>query len=138
MQKWTNWFSPVSNGNPAEEEEEGSQEGSVESVEYVSDSGETEEESEEEEGKMRNRTRHPHHQSLELNVVTNPWLRRLLQRPRVPRQLLLWFRVPCQLLPWFRVLGAQRGPGTLLPSPRTNLPRWPNRVDPSLGKLCLG
>ena len=50
MQKWTNWFSPVSNGNPAEEEEEGSQEGSVESVEYVSDSGETEEESSEEEG----------------------------------------------------------------------------------------
>ena len=49
MQKWTNWFSPVSNGNPAEEEEEGSQEGSVESVEYVSDSGETEEESGEEE-----------------------------------------------------------------------------------------
>ncbi|KAI5010375.1 hypothetical protein ZWY2020_012512 [Hordeum vulgare] len=46
---WTNWFSPVSNGNPAEEEE-GSQEGSVESVEYVSDSGETEEESKEEEG----------------------------------------------------------------------------------------
>ncbi|KAI5002897.1 hypothetical protein ZWY2020_027547 [Hordeum vulgare] len=48
-EKWTNWFSPVSNGNPAEEEEEGSQEGSVESVEYVSDSGETEEESGEEE-----------------------------------------------------------------------------------------
>ncbi|KAI5011923.1 hypothetical protein ZWY2020_024057 [Hordeum vulgare] len=48
-QKWTNWFSPVSNGNPAEEEEEGSQEGSVESAEYVSDSGETEEESSEEE-----------------------------------------------------------------------------------------
>ncbi|KAI5004985.1 hypothetical protein ZWY2020_032228 [Hordeum vulgare] len=46
---WTNWFSPVSNGNPAEEEE-GSQEGSVDSVEYVSDSGETEEESREEEG----------------------------------------------------------------------------------------
>ncbi|KAI5006515.1 hypothetical protein ZWY2020_033758 [Hordeum vulgare] len=46
---WTNWYSPVSNRNPAEEEE-GSQEGSVESVEYVSDSGETEEESEEEEG----------------------------------------------------------------------------------------
>ncbi|KAI5005921.1 hypothetical protein ZWY2020_033164 [Hordeum vulgare] len=46
---WTNWFSPVSNGNPAEEEE-GSQEGSMESAEYVSDSGETEEESEEEEG----------------------------------------------------------------------------------------
>ncbi|KAE8790539.1 hypothetical protein D1007_35105 [Hordeum vulgare] len=45
---WTNWFSPVSNGNPAEEEED-SQEGSVESVEYVSDSGETEEESAEEE-----------------------------------------------------------------------------------------
>ncbi|KAI5022372.1 hypothetical protein ZWY2020_059102 [Hordeum vulgare] len=49
-EKWTNWFSPVTNGNPAEEEEEeGSQEGSVESVEYVSDSGETEEESGEEE-----------------------------------------------------------------------------------------
>ncbi|KAI4991549.1 hypothetical protein ZWY2020_039935 [Hordeum vulgare] len=48
-EKWTNWFSPVSNGNPAEEEEEGSQEGSVESVEYISDSGETEEESGEEE-----------------------------------------------------------------------------------------
>ncbi|KAI4987068.1 hypothetical protein ZWY2020_019868 [Hordeum vulgare] len=31
-QKWTNWFSPISNGNPAEEEEEGSQEGSVESA----------------------------------------------------------------------------------------------------------
>ncbi|KAI4969855.1 hypothetical protein ZWY2020_000769 [Hordeum vulgare] len=46
---WTNWFSPVSNGNPAEEEE-GSQEGSVESAEYVFDSGEKEEESEEEEG----------------------------------------------------------------------------------------
>ncbi|KAI4964167.1 hypothetical protein ZWY2020_006951 [Hordeum vulgare] len=45
---WTNWFSPVSNGNPTEEEE-GSQEGSMESVEYVSDSGETEEDSEEEE-----------------------------------------------------------------------------------------
>ena len=49
MQKWTNWFSHVSNANPAEEEEEGSQEGSVESAEYVSDSGETEEESSEEE-----------------------------------------------------------------------------------------
>uniref|UniRef100_A0A8I7B2E5 Uncharacterized protein n=1 Tax=Hordeum vulgare subsp. vulgare TaxID=112509 RepID=A0A8I7B2E5_HORVV len=48
-EKWTNWFSPVSNGNPTEEEEEGSQEGSVESAEYVSDSGETEEESGEEE-----------------------------------------------------------------------------------------
>ncbi|KAI5017956.1 hypothetical protein ZWY2020_042844 [Hordeum vulgare] len=45
---WTNWYSPVSNGNPTEEEE-GSQKGSVESAEYVSDSGETEE-SEEEEG----------------------------------------------------------------------------------------
>ena len=40
MQEWTNWSSPVSNGNPEEEEEEGSQEGSVESAEYVSDSGE--------------------------------------------------------------------------------------------------
>uniref|UniRef100_A0A8I6XHQ5 Uncharacterized protein n=1 Tax=Hordeum vulgare subsp. vulgare TaxID=112509 RepID=A0A8I6XHQ5_HORVV len=48
MQEWTNWFSPVSNGNPAEEEE-GSQEGSVESAEYVSDSGESEEETSEEE-----------------------------------------------------------------------------------------
>uniref|UniRef100_A0A8I6YRC7 Uncharacterized protein n=1 Tax=Hordeum vulgare subsp. vulgare TaxID=112509 RepID=A0A8I6YRC7_HORVV len=48
-QAWTNWFSPVSNGNPAEEEEEGSQEGSVESAEYVSDSGESEEETSEEE-----------------------------------------------------------------------------------------
>ncbi|KAI5006845.1 hypothetical protein ZWY2020_042057 [Hordeum vulgare] len=49
-EKWTNWFSPVSNGNPTEEEEEeGSQEGSVDSVEYVSDSGETAEEFGEEE-----------------------------------------------------------------------------------------
>uniref|UniRef100_A0A8I7B5J3 Uncharacterized protein n=1 Tax=Hordeum vulgare subsp. vulgare TaxID=112509 RepID=A0A8I7B5J3_HORVV len=48
MQEWTNWFSPISNGNPAEEEE-GSQEGSVESAEYVSDSGESEEETSEEE-----------------------------------------------------------------------------------------
>uniref|UniRef100_A0A8I6XKA8 Uncharacterized protein n=1 Tax=Hordeum vulgare subsp. vulgare TaxID=112509 RepID=A0A8I6XKA8_HORVV len=48
-QAWTNWFSPVSNRNPSEEEEEGSQEGSVESAEYVSDSGESEEESSEEE-----------------------------------------------------------------------------------------
>ncbi|KAI4976420.1 hypothetical protein ZWY2020_050027 [Hordeum vulgare] len=48
-QKWTNWFSPVSKGNPAEEEEEGSQEGSVESAEYVSDTGESEEETSEEE-----------------------------------------------------------------------------------------
>uniref|UniRef100_A0A8I7BIE0 Uncharacterized protein n=1 Tax=Hordeum vulgare subsp. vulgare TaxID=112509 RepID=A0A8I7BIE0_HORVV len=48
-QEWTNWFSPVSNGNPEEEEEEGSQEGSVESAEYVSDSGESEEEDSEEE-----------------------------------------------------------------------------------------
>ncbi|KAI4991446.1 hypothetical protein ZWY2020_039817 [Hordeum vulgare] len=46
---WTNWFSPVSNGNPEEEEEEGSQEGSVESAEYISDSGESEEEDSEEE-----------------------------------------------------------------------------------------
>uniref|UniRef100_A0A8I6Y8Y0 Uncharacterized protein n=1 Tax=Hordeum vulgare subsp. vulgare TaxID=112509 RepID=A0A8I6Y8Y0_HORVV len=49
-QAWSNWFSPVSNGNPAEEEEEGSQEGSVESAEYESDSGESEEETSEEEG----------------------------------------------------------------------------------------
>uniref|UniRef100_A0A8I6WBN1 Uncharacterized protein n=1 Tax=Hordeum vulgare subsp. vulgare TaxID=112509 RepID=A0A8I6WBN1_HORVV len=50
-EEWTNWYSPVSNGNPAEEEE-GSQEGSVDSAEYVSDSGETEEETEEEEGEV--------------------------------------------------------------------------------------
>uniref|UniRef100_A0A8I6YJ61 Uncharacterized protein n=1 Tax=Hordeum vulgare subsp. vulgare TaxID=112509 RepID=A0A8I6YJ61_HORVV len=43
-EEWTNWYSAVSNGNPAEEEE-GSQEG----AEYVSGSGETEEETEEEE-----------------------------------------------------------------------------------------
>uniref|UniRef100_A0A8I6XSE7 Uncharacterized protein n=1 Tax=Hordeum vulgare subsp. vulgare TaxID=112509 RepID=A0A8I6XSE7_HORVV len=48
-QEWTNWSSPVSNGNPEEEEEEGSQEGSVESAEYVSNSGESEEEDSEEE-----------------------------------------------------------------------------------------
>ncbi|KAI5008842.1 hypothetical protein ZWY2020_009890 [Hordeum vulgare] len=48
-EEWTNWYSPVSNGNPAEEEE-GSQEGSMDSVEYDSDSGETEEEIEEEGG----------------------------------------------------------------------------------------
>ncbi|KAI4995704.1 hypothetical protein ZWY2020_037752 [Hordeum vulgare] len=47
-QEWTNWFSPVSNGNSAEEEE-GSQEGSVESAEYVSHIGQSEEESSEEE-----------------------------------------------------------------------------------------
>uniref|UniRef100_A0A8I7B2N5 Uncharacterized protein n=1 Tax=Hordeum vulgare subsp. vulgare TaxID=112509 RepID=A0A8I7B2N5_HORVV len=48
-QEWTNWFSPVSNGDPEEEEEESSQEGSVESAEYVSDTGESEEEDSEEE-----------------------------------------------------------------------------------------
>uniref|UniRef100_A0A8I6XAV1 Uncharacterized protein n=1 Tax=Hordeum vulgare subsp. vulgare TaxID=112509 RepID=A0A8I6XAV1_HORVV len=47
-EEWTNWYSAVSNGNPAEEEE-GSQEGSADSAEYVSDNGETEEETEEEE-----------------------------------------------------------------------------------------
>uniref|UniRef100_A0A8I6XR33 Uncharacterized protein n=1 Tax=Hordeum vulgare subsp. vulgare TaxID=112509 RepID=A0A8I6XR33_HORVV len=47
-EEWTNWYSAVSNGNPAEEEE-GSQEGSADNAEYVSDSGETEEETEEEE-----------------------------------------------------------------------------------------
>ncbi|KAI4975031.1 hypothetical protein ZWY2020_048638 [Hordeum vulgare] len=41
-EEWTIWHSAVSNGNPAEEEE-GSQEGSADSVEYVSNSGETEE-----------------------------------------------------------------------------------------------
>uniref|UniRef100_A0A8I6X796 Uncharacterized protein n=1 Tax=Hordeum vulgare subsp. vulgare TaxID=112509 RepID=A0A8I6X796_HORVV len=49
-QAWTNWFSPVLNGNPEEEEEENSQEGSVESAEYVSDSGESEAEDSKEEG----------------------------------------------------------------------------------------
>ncbi|KAI4988673.1 hypothetical protein ZWY2020_035913 [Hordeum vulgare] len=44
--EWTNWHSAVSNGNPVEEEE-GSQEGSADSAEYVSHSGETEEEDEE-------------------------------------------------------------------------------------------
>uniref|UniRef100_A0A8I6Z4L2 Uncharacterized protein n=1 Tax=Hordeum vulgare subsp. vulgare TaxID=112509 RepID=A0A8I6Z4L2_HORVV len=48
-QEWTNWSSPVSNGDPEEEEEEGSQEGSVDSAEYVSDSRESEEEDSEEE-----------------------------------------------------------------------------------------
>uniref|UniRef100_A0A8I6WXS8 Uncharacterized protein n=1 Tax=Hordeum vulgare subsp. vulgare TaxID=112509 RepID=A0A8I6WXS8_HORVV len=47
-EEWTYWYSAISNGNPTEEEE-GSQEGSVDSAEYVSDSGETEEETEEEE-----------------------------------------------------------------------------------------
>uniref|UniRef100_A0A8I6YMA8 Uncharacterized protein n=1 Tax=Hordeum vulgare subsp. vulgare TaxID=112509 RepID=A0A8I6YMA8_HORVV len=47
-EEWTNWYSAVPNGNPAEEEE-GSQEGSADGAEYVSDSGETEEETEEEE-----------------------------------------------------------------------------------------
>ncbi|KAI4983941.1 hypothetical protein ZWY2020_040731 [Hordeum vulgare] len=47
-EEWTNWHSVVSNENLAEEEE-GSQEGSMDSAEYVSDSGETEEETEEEE-----------------------------------------------------------------------------------------
>uniref|UniRef100_A0A8I6WJE4 Uncharacterized protein n=1 Tax=Hordeum vulgare subsp. vulgare TaxID=112509 RepID=A0A8I6WJE4_HORVV len=50
-EEWTKWYSPVSNGNPAKEEE-GSQEGSVDSAEYVSDSGETEEETEVEVGEV--------------------------------------------------------------------------------------
>uniref|UniRef100_A0A8I6X905 Uncharacterized protein n=1 Tax=Hordeum vulgare subsp. vulgare TaxID=112509 RepID=A0A8I6X905_HORVV len=52
-EEWTNWYSAVSNGNLAQEEEgshEGSHEGSADSAEYVSDSGETEEEMKEEEG----------------------------------------------------------------------------------------
>uniref|UniRef100_A0A8I6X345 Uncharacterized protein n=1 Tax=Hordeum vulgare subsp. vulgare TaxID=112509 RepID=A0A8I6X345_HORVV len=57
-EEWTNWYSAVSNGNPAEEEE-GSQEGSVDSAEYVSDSGETEEESEEEEEEDREQSSPP-------------------------------------------------------------------------------
>ncbi|KAI4972675.1 hypothetical protein ZWY2020_003600 [Hordeum vulgare] len=48
---WTNWFSPVSSGKLEEEDEEGSQEGSVESDEYIFDSGESEEENSEEEEK---------------------------------------------------------------------------------------
>ncbi|KAI4977206.1 hypothetical protein ZWY2020_051105 [Hordeum vulgare] len=51
LEEWTKWHSPISNGNPVEEEE-GSQEGSVDSAEYVSDSGETVEESGEEEGEV--------------------------------------------------------------------------------------
>ncbi|KAI4984364.1 hypothetical protein ZWY2020_057715 [Hordeum vulgare] len=47
-EEWTNWHSVVSNGNPVEEEE-GSMEGSADSAEYVSDSGETKETEEEEE-----------------------------------------------------------------------------------------
>ncbi|KAI5007777.1 hypothetical protein ZWY2020_008825 [Hordeum vulgare] len=57
-EEWTNWYSAVSNGNPAEEEE-GSQEGSMDSVEYVSDSGETEEETEEEEEEVREQSSPP-------------------------------------------------------------------------------
>ncbi|KAI5012194.1 hypothetical protein ZWY2020_024328 [Hordeum vulgare] len=48
---WTNWFSPVSSGKLEEEDEEGSQEGSVESDEYIFDSEESEEENNEEEEK---------------------------------------------------------------------------------------
>ncbi|KAI5007775.1 hypothetical protein ZWY2020_008823 [Hordeum vulgare] len=57
-EEWTNWYSAVSNGNPAEEEE-GSQEGSMDSVEYVSDSGETKEETEEEEEKVGEQSSQP-------------------------------------------------------------------------------
>uniref|UniRef100_A0A8I6XC74 Uncharacterized protein n=1 Tax=Hordeum vulgare subsp. vulgare TaxID=112509 RepID=A0A8I6XC74_HORVV len=77
-QAWTNWFSPVSNGNPEEEEEEGSQEGSVESAEYVSDSGESEEENseEEEEDEERDspppRPEHPSKHRHELAVPSAP------------------------------------------------------------------
>ena len=92
MQEWTNWHSAVSNGNPAEEEE-GSQEGSVDSAEYVSDSGEMEEETERRRRRLGSRARHLHHQSLELSAVTNPRLRRLLQQLRMLRQPLLWLPV---------------------------------------------
>lgn len=61
MQEWTNWYSAVSNGNPAEEEE-GSQEGSMDSAEYVSDSGETEEE-EEEDGEQSSPPSPPEHRT---------------------------------------------------------------------------
>ena len=84
MQEWTNWYSAVSNWNPAEEEE-GSQEGSVDSAEYVSDSGETEEETKRRRRRLGSRARHLHHQSIELSAVTISLLRRLLQRPRVLR-----------------------------------------------------
>ncbi|KAI4977818.1 hypothetical protein ZWY2020_014372 [Hordeum vulgare] len=50
-QAWTNWFSLVSSGKLEEEDEEGSQEGSVESDEYIFDSEESEEENSEEEEK---------------------------------------------------------------------------------------
>uniref|UniRef100_A0A8I7B0T7 Uncharacterized protein n=1 Tax=Hordeum vulgare subsp. vulgare TaxID=112509 RepID=A0A8I7B0T7_HORVV len=61
-EEWTNWYSAVSNGNPAEEEE-GCQEGSVDSVEYVSDSGEKEEETEEEDGEQNSPPSRPEHQT---------------------------------------------------------------------------
>ena len=110
----------------------------MESVEYVSDSGETEEESEEEEEEDEEQNSPPHRQSFEPNTVMNPRLLRPLQHPRVPRQTLLWFRAPHQPFAWFRVLGAPRGPGTLLLSLRVNPLRWPDRVDLSLGRLCRG
>ncbi|KAI5006366.1 hypothetical protein ZWY2020_033609 [Hordeum vulgare] len=111
-QKWTNWFSPVSNGNPDEEEEEGSQEGSVESGEYVSDSGETEEESGEEEEDDEEQDSARRCELLD-QADMNLRFPRPLRHPRVLRLLLLWFRV----------LEAPRGPGTLLPSPWVSLPR---------------
>ncbi|KAI4991991.1 hypothetical protein ZWY2020_040377 [Hordeum vulgare] len=60
-EEWTNWYSAVSNGNPAEEEED-SQEGSVDSAEYVSDSGETEEE-EEDDGEQSSPPSQPEHRT---------------------------------------------------------------------------
>ncbi|KAI5007563.1 hypothetical protein ZWY2020_054623 [Hordeum vulgare] len=59
--EWTNWHSAVSNGNPAEEEE-GIQEGSADTAEYVSGSGETEEE-EEEDGEQSSPPSPPEHRT---------------------------------------------------------------------------
>ncbi|KAI5018694.1 hypothetical protein ZWY2020_043582 [Hordeum vulgare] len=57
-EEWTNWHSAVSNGNPAEEEE-GSMEGSADSVEYVSDSRETKGETKEEEEESEEQSSSP-------------------------------------------------------------------------------
>ncbi|KAI4979873.1 hypothetical protein ZWY2020_016626 [Hordeum vulgare] len=94
-EEWTNWHYVVSNGNPAEEEE-GSQEGSTDSAEYVSHSGEMRRRRKRRRRRMGIRARHPHHQSTEPSVAMTPLLHRLLPRPRVLRQL----------LPWLRVIGA--------------------------------
>ncbi|KAI5017212.1 hypothetical protein ZWY2020_037590 [Hordeum vulgare] len=101
-QEWTNWSSPVSNGNPEEEEEEGIQEGSMESAEYVTDSGESEEENIEEEDEDEESDSpppRPEHRSKRRH------------EPRHPSALLR--RRKCSPLPMrYRVVEAPRGPGT--------------------------